>query len=216
MVRETETRILKTAGRPIEARMDDEGDRRLVGYGAVFDSLSEDLGGFRETITPDAFTRTVSLDNDVLVTMNHNVDLLLGRTGAATARIGVDAIGVFYDVDLPDTSAGRDVWALAQRGDLAGSSFTFTVAPDGDRWGTDSEGRRVRELTEVRLIELGPVASPAYLETSVAARSLAAFNELEERSDEVVEVAPDMAPEVAPEADAEGAQRWPVRLRAIG
>jgi hypothetical protein len=66
------------------------------------------------------------------------------------------------------------------------------------------------------LIELGPVASPAYLNTSVAARSLAAFNDLQERSNEGAEVAPDMAPEVAPEVDAEGAQRWPVRLRAIG
>ena len=215
MVKDTETRILKTAGRPIEARMNEDGDRRLVGYGAVFDSLSEDLGGFRETITPEAFTRTVSLNNDVMVTMNHNVDLLLGRTAAATARIGVDATGVYYDVDLPDTQAGRDVWTLAERGDLAGSSFTFTVAPNGDRWSTDGEGRRIRELTEVRLIELGPVSSPAYLSTSVAARSLAAFIDSEtEIVDEVAEeVADDIVDEVADEVRV---NKWPVRIRSIG
>jgi HK97 family phage prohead protease len=114
----------------------------------------------------------VNNDNDVLVTMNHDVNFLLGRTGAGTARVSVDEVGVRYEVDLPETTTGADVRALAERGDLFGSSFTFSIPKDGDRWERDEDGTRIRTLTEVRLFELGPVVSPAYLDTTVAVRSL--------------------------------------------
>lgn len=163
-----ETRI---ATESFEVRSED-GRNTLVGYGAVFGKRSQDLGGFREVIDPKAFNRTVSNDNDVLVTMNHDVNYLLGRTGAGTARVSVDEVGVRYEVDLPETTTGADVRALAERGDLFGSSFTFSIPKDGDKWERDEDGNRLRTLTEVRLFELGPVVSPAYLDTSVAVRSL--------------------------------------------
>lgn len=163
-----ETRI---ATESFEVRSED-GRNTLVGYGAVFGKRSQDLGGFREVIDPKAFNRTVNNDNDVLVTMNHDVNFLLGRTGAGTARISVDEVGVRYEVDLPETTTGADVRALAERGDLFGSSFTFSIPKDGDRWERDEDGTRIRTLTEVRLFELGPVVSPAYLDTTVAVRSL--------------------------------------------
>lgn len=170
----TETRVVSVgAGLQMRAVEGDDGRRIIAGYGAVFDSLSEDLGGFRERINSQAFSRTLSHGGDVVVTMNHDVNLLLGRTRANTARISVDSVGVMYEVEVPDTQAGRDAWTLAKRGDLYGSSFTFTVPPKGDRWSTSAEGQRTRELLEVRLHELGPVVSPAYLDTTVAARSLA-------------------------------------------
>jgi HK97 family phage prohead protease len=163
-----ETRI---ATESFEVRSED-GRNTLVGYGAVFGKRSQDLGGFREVIDPKAFNRTVNNDNDVLVTMNHDVNFLLGRTGAGTARVSVDEVGVRYEVDLPETTTGADVRALAERGDLFGSSFTFSIPKDGDRWERDEDGTRIRTLTEVRLFELGPVVSPAYLDTTVAVRSL--------------------------------------------
>lgn len=163
-----ETRV---ATESFEVRSED-GRNTLVGYGAVFGKRSQDLGGFREVIDSKAFNRTVNNDNDVLVTMNHDVNFLLGRTGAGTARVSVDEVGVRYEVDLPDTTTGADVRALAERGDLFGSSFTFSIPKDGDTWERDEDGTRVRTLTEVRLYELGPVVSPAYLDTSVAVRSL--------------------------------------------
>ena len=193
-----ETRVSPAKTAEIRAVEGDDGAKKLAGYAAVFDRLSEDLGGFRERIAPTAFNRTLSHGGDVVVTMNHDVNLLLGRTGASTARIGADERGVWYEVDLPDTAAGRDVWTLAERGDLAGSSFTFRTAKNGDDWERDDNGDRVRTLTEVQLLELGPVASPAYLDTTVAARSLA---ELE--ADEAANTKEDLSTEndAADEAD---------------
>lgn len=169
---EKETRILSE---PLEVREAEDGTRTLVGYGAVFGKFSQDLGGFREIIDPAAFNRTIQNQKDILVTVNHNVDRLLGRTAAGTARVNVDEVGVRYEVDIPDTMDGRDAMTLATRGDLFGSSFTFaTVADD---WAKDEDGRRVRTLKEVRLFELGPVVSPAYLDTTVALRSMDALEE---------------------------------------
>lgn len=146
-------------------------DGRLVGYAAVFGKRSQDLGGFVEEIAPAAFNRTLSFRNDVVATFNHNVDQLLGRTAANTARVAVDDIGLRYEIDVPDTQIGRDVRTLAERGDLAGSSFTFAVTPAGYEW-RQEDGVRVRTLNEVKLFELGPVTNPAYLDTTVAVRSL--------------------------------------------
>ena len=197
-----ETRILSE---PIEVREADDGTCTMVGYGAVFGKFSQDLGGFREVIDPAAFNRTIKNQKDILVTINHNVDRLLGRTMAGTARVTVDDIGVRYEVDLPDTADGRSAQVLAERGDLFGSSFTFSIAKGGEAWSKDEDGRRVRTLTEVRLYELGPVASPAYLDTTVALRSLGELGEEEETEDRTNEEdvteethgAPVLSPEVA-------------------
>lgn len=177
-----ETRVLDAKAQQIRA-VEETGVRRLVGYGAVFNSLSQDLGGFREKIAPGAFNRSLAHSLDVVVSMNHDLNLLLGRTLTGTARVSTDDVGLRYEVDVPDTQAGRDAWTLAARGDLAGSSFTFTTARNGDSWDRDDVGR-VRTLLDVTLYELGPVVTPAYLDTTVAARSLADIEQQTESTDE--------------------------------
>ena len=172
-----ETRILPVTDLPsVEVRSSEDGKRTLVGYGAVFGKRSQDFGGWSEVIDAKAFNRTLQNQKDILVTMDHDIRSLLGRTSAGTARVAVDDVGLRYEVDLPNTSAGNDVAELAARGDLFGSSFVFqTVA---DSWEKEERGGRLRTLKEVRLYEVGPVVSPAYLDTTVALRSLeAAQNE---------------------------------------
>jgi len=182
----TETRLVNLEDTGFEVRASDDGGDgvTLVGYGARFDSLSQDLGGFREKIDPTAFNRTLKNQKDILITLNHNVDQLLGRTAAGTARVAVDDFGLRYEVDLPGTSTGRDVEILTQRGDLFGSSFTFSLPEAGDSW-ERVDGEAIRTLNEVRLHELGPVASPAYLDTTVAVRSFGELVAAEESESEV-------------------------------
>jgi len=188
-----ETRILGAEAVGIEVRANDDGGRTLVGYGAVFGKRSQDLGGFQEVISPGAFNRTIKNTKDVLVTLNHDVNALLGRTAAGTARLSVDEVGVRYEVDLPDTSTGRDVEVLASRGDLFGSSFTFSVTDKGQSWAKE-DGVRVRTLNEVKLYELGPVVSPAYLDTTVALRSMEAIQDETEEEEEDSETRQDDTP----------------------
>jgi hypothetical protein len=143
---------------------------RVRGYAAVYNSLSQDLGGFREMIAPGAFDRTVretnAGDNDVLGRLEHHV--LLGRTSSGTVRLATDARGLLYEIDLPNTQAGRDVAELVSRGDIFQSSFAFHLHPNGEDFDVSPGGWLVRHLLDVDLVDVAPVTTPAYPATSVA------------------------------------------------
>ena len=146
----------------------------IRGHAAVFGKLSENLGGFREIIAPGAFDDV--LEDDVRGLIGHDDVLILGRTSAGTLRIGVDAEGLTYEIDPPDTSYARDLLVSLERGDIRESSFGFTVARMGDEWSEDEDGRLIRTIHKVaRLYVVSPVTFPAYPDTNVAKRSLAEF-----------------------------------------
>ena len=166
-----ERRVLDTG--PIEIRKAGESDSTitLCGYAAVFDTLSEPLGGWREQIAAGAFADC--LGDDVRALFNHDTSAVLGRTVSRTLRIAQDARGLKYEVDLPDTQAARDLVTSIERGDVSQSSFAFRVAPNGDRWDENDEGVYIRTITKVaRLYDVSPVTFPAYPDASVGLRSL--------------------------------------------
>jgi HK97 family phage prohead protease len=148
------------------------GDARLVGYAAVFDSRSVEIpdgsGSFVEEIAPGAFEQVMSNpDRDVRALFNHDVNRVLGREGSGTLNLSVDDRGLRYDVDLPDTPTGNEVAALAQRGDLEGSSFTFKIAPGGEQLDR-RDGTPVRRVTDIEFVrDVGPGTFPAYDDSDV-------------------------------------------------
>lgn len=161
-----ERRYLREAA---EWRASDTGPGTLYGYAAKFNTRSQDLGGFVETIAPGAFSKTIG-EARVLCRYNHSDNHLLGTTIAGTLRLSVDEVGLAYEVDIPDTTVGRDVSVLAQRGDVRFSSFAFECVRD--IWEFPETGPALRTLAEVKLMDVAPVNSPAYLDTSVAKRAL--------------------------------------------
>ncbi len=142
---------------------------QLAGYAAVFDSLSEDLGGFRERILPGAFTTTLADGHDIRALVDHEHGKILGRTSNGTLRLAQDAKGLAVEIDLPDTSYARDALESVRRGDIAGMSFGFCCPDGGDRFLT-VDGATVRELTAVELYEVTVTSIPAYSATEVATR----------------------------------------------
>jgi HK97 family phage prohead protease len=146
-------------------------ERRLEGYAAVF-NCDAHIQDFVERIAPGAFASSLHGKGDILALLDHNPAALLARTKSETLRLAEDKTGLHFDLSLPDTSHGRDVLTLAERGDLGGMSFGFTVDDDGEHW----DGNR-RELRCVTLHEISVVSSwPAYPQTSVTARSMCPFN----------------------------------------
>lgn len=140
--------------------------RKLEGYAALFNTEAR-IGSMVETIRAGAFAG--SLSRDVLALVDHDASRVLGRTKSGTLRISEDTRGLAFDLDLPDTQAARDVLALAERGDLGGMSFGFSVPDGGDHWNGDR-----RELRKVNLFEISVVSAwPAYDGTVVNARSAA-------------------------------------------
>jgi uncharacterized protein len=144
------------------------------GYAAVFDSESEDLGGFREVIRPGAFARSINAAANggrvIKAFLNHNQDIVLGSTRAKTLRLSEDARGLLAEVTLPDSTWGHPVAEAVRRGDISSMSFGFIVPPKGDSW---SEDHKVRTVHEVRLLEVSPVTGwPAYTATTASVRHL--------------------------------------------
>lgn len=157
---------LETRNMPgrVELRSGGTGIGLLVGYASVFNKRSQNLGGFVEVVDPKAFAKTLGDKAPVVARFNHNDDYLLGTTEAATLRLSVDRNGLMYEVDLPDTGAGRDVRALAERGDLRYSSFAFRTV--SDTWSETEDGMPLRTLTAVHLVDVSPVVNPAYRDTT--------------------------------------------------
>lgn len=161
-----------TPGR-VEARANAE-KRTIGGYATVFNSPSQNLGGFREFVAPGAFNRAASRNwpgngAGVLARYNHDDNFLLGNSESGTLRLSIDDQGLRYDVDVPASRA--DVYELIERGDVRQSSFAFWV--EQDEWSTDDTGFPTRTLLQVGLVDVAPVNTPAYLDTSVGLRSLA-------------------------------------------
>ena len=161
---------------PMELRLVGGDDApRLEGHIAVFNQLSEDLGGFKEKITPGAFTETLKT-HDIRAIWNHNSDLVLGRLSAKTLELEEDDVGLVFRNRPPDTTWFKDRAVSLERKDVTGCSFGFWT--ESDEWSTESDGSKTRTLLKLTLQEVSPgVTFPAYPQTDVALRSLDAWQE---------------------------------------
>jgi HK97 family phage prohead protease len=155
---------------PFELRAEGDGDGKLSGYAAVFDSLSEEMCGFREKIQKGAFADTI-LTDDVRALWNHDPNYVLGRNKAGTLSLREDDHGLFMELTPPDTQWARDLVVTIRRKDVTQMSFGFTVAMNGSAW-EEQEDTIVRTLIKVRLFDVSPVTFPAYPDTEVQARAI--------------------------------------------
>jgi uncharacterized protein len=173
-----EVRAVADPGRP----------RQIVGHAAVFNTYAQ-LKGFRERILPGAFTRAIEQKDDTVCLWNHDESKVLGRTTSGTLRLAQDSRGLQYVCDLPDTIEGQSFHEAIRRGDVTGSSFSFTIAPEDESWdeAQDEESRSYyvrRSIKSVtHLYDCSPVLRPAYGDaTDVIARSSVAVVPVELRS----------------------------------
>jgi uncharacterized protein len=148
-----------------ELRSRDDGGFVIVGHAAVFDSLSENLGGFREKIAPGAFANVLEEKPDVRALFNHDPNLMLARTANGTLALAEDAKGLAFRADVPAkvaaTYIGGYLNAALDTGLVDQSSFAFRVAEDS--WDEDEDGRLVRTVREFsELYDVSPVTYPAY------------------------------------------------------
>lgn len=148
--------------------IEDNGITKITGYAALFNVWSQDMGGFVETIEPGAFTRSLQNGADVRAVINHDPNLILGRSKSGTLTLTEDDIGLRVEIVPPDTQYARDLMTSIKRGDIDQMSFQFKAIDDDVRW----DGNLVRRwLKEVDLFDVAPVTFPAYPQTSVSVRS---------------------------------------------
>lgn len=173
--------------RTMEVRAQGDADElRVEGYAAVFNQETN-LGFFREQIARGAFEDV--MNDDVRLLLNHD-GAPLARTTNQTLTLSVDDEGLRYEAILSDTTQGRDLYKMIQRGDITQSSFAFTIK--GEEWDKETNTRTITKVG--RLLDVSPVTYPAYPQASVSARSK--FEAMQEVNESVAEAREEVKPNV--------------------
>ncbi|HDR3483930.1 TPA: HK97 family phage prohead protease [Bacillus pacificus] len=143
----------------------EEQPSKITGYAAVFNSKTNIGGWFDEVIEPGAFARSLSENSDIRALFNHNWDNVLGRTKSGTLRLEEDEKGLKFEIELPNTSVGRDLAESMSRGDINQCSFGFWITEEN--WDYNVEPA-LRTIKEVELYEISVVSIPAYDDTEAS------------------------------------------------
>ncbi|EJS68528.1 HK97 family phage prohead protease [Bacillus wiedmannii] len=166
---QTEKRELLSS--EIEIREVEGGLRTITGYAVKWEMKSVTMGywrRFKEQFKRGAFTDSLTQD-DQLALWSHDYSQVLGRTKNGTLRLFEDEIGLRFELDLADTMLGNDTYKTIKRGDVDGVSFGFQMVKE--EWDESDPDNVVRSVTKAKLIEISPVAFPAYPDSQVSARS---------------------------------------------
>lgn len=178
-------------------KRDGDGNSRLVvGKAISFNQPSENLGGFIEYIHPQAITKDLVNNSDVIAKFNHNDDRVLARwnKGKGSMILDLQEDGLYYMFEAPNTTDGNDLLELLKRGDISQSSFAFTLALDKDseKWVRNADGQLERHIYKIGgLYDVSPVFTPAYSSTSCLTRNLSEkleeIKENDKNLDEMIE-----------------------------
>ena len=161
---------IRTNSVDFEVRAEGDG-MTFTGYASVFNSPSEDLGGFIEYVAPGAFKRSLQSRNEVKLLWNHDSGEPLASLRGGTMQLVEDERGLKVTASLPQTSRGRDVAELLRTKVIDSMSFGFNVIKDS--WARDGQ---TRTLESVRLFEVSIVSFPAYEATTAQVRSSQTIN----------------------------------------
>ena len=167
MMIRTKDKHIRSLATNLQTRSDDETEKVIEGYFVVFNSETELFPGAFEEIAPEAFNNTLS--NDIRALINHDTNLVLGRTKAGTLELEVDEKGLFGRIKINenDTDA-MNIYERVKRGDVDQCSFGFNILKEDVEHRDD--GTIKWTIREVDLHEVSVVTFPAYQETSVQAR----------------------------------------------
>ena len=86
------------------SNLQNTNERTISGYAIIFNSMSENLGGFYETIEPTAIDGVIEISN-VFALLNHDENKVLARSkyGVGSLKLEVDEKGLKYSFDAPNT-----------------------------------------------------------------------------------------------------------------
>jgi HK97 family phage major capsid protein/HK97 family phage prohead protease len=161
-----------------EVRAAGEEEQKTITGSILYDTDSQvmrDFFGdeFKEILSPGCFDESLK-NRDVVALWSHDTGQVLGNTKSKTLRVDSNEQRLAFELDLPNTQAGRDAFETIQRGDVDGVSFGMVV--NGDHW-KNEDGIFVRTILLADLYEISPVAFPAFPTNQVSCRSLEEFKE---------------------------------------
>ena len=143
--------------------------RKISGYAAKYDTPSKDLGGFTEIIKKGAFTKALQNSPDLIANINHDESLILARPSTTLKLDDNNPIGLYFELEVPETTYGNDLLVNIRSGNYDKCSFAFEV--EADKWEKRSSGtvRVIHSFKEI--FDIAIVTTPAYQDTSVVKRA---------------------------------------------
>ncbi len=162
-----EVRQMRSIASKFETR--EENDERIIeGYFAVFNSNYEIGPGMSESVAPGAFRNTLS--GDIRALVNHDTTLVLGRNTAKTLELSEDERGLWGRIRInPNDSDAVNLYERVKRGYVSQCSFGFDILDEETEFRED--GGVHWTIKEVKLYEVSCVTFPAYESTNIDARS---------------------------------------------
>jgi len=164
-----ETRSYKSTR--LEVRKSADGSMQLAGTAIVFDSPSQDLGGFTEICKYDAVQKSLQRNADLFMLWQHDSSQPLARVKTGALELSLNRAGLNFVATLPNSPLGQNAYQAVKDGTVDSVSFGFNIEPDGDKWINTPDGRLIRELWDINVSELSPVTWAAYLAPHVDTRS---------------------------------------------
>jgi uncharacterized protein len=156
----------------LETRGNNPKTTTIIGYATVFDefTLLQDSWGekFYEQINRAAVINTLADDHEIFALKNHNWEKVIGRTGA-NLKLENHERGLYFELDVPNTTLGKDMIEEVRGGLITGCSIGFRV--NDQNW-EEKDGKWFRTITDLELREITFTPIPAYSQTSVEVRSL--------------------------------------------
>lgn len=146
----------------ITYRAKKDSEKKVIqGYAVVFDSWT-DISSWgeiwKECIRKGAFTQSLK-ENSILALYNHDFNNVLARKDV-NMKLVEDDKGLYFEIELPDTTQGNDLYELIDKGIVNQCSFSGYVRKN--LWSEDNGGNVLREILEIDLIEITITPIPAY------------------------------------------------------
>jgi HK97 family phage prohead protease len=160
-------------------KLDDKEVYIVEGYAAIYNQLSDDLGGFNELIESGAFTQELINNSDIFCVLNHNESkgvLARSQNGQGSLKLSIDEIGLKYSFELPNSPVGLELKSNLERGEITSSSFAFSIDesdPEAEQWVNNGDGTYKRIIKKFNaLYDVSPVYIPSYNDTTVGIKQL--------------------------------------------
>lgn len=162
-------------------------NKTIYGKAISFETLSVDLGGFRETIKRGAITQELIDNSDIFARTNHDNDYILARSknGKGSLSLELRNDGLYFSFELPNTEKGNELREHIKRGEITQCSFAFNAAkePNAEVWRNEN-GIIYRDIYKIGYLgDVAPVYNPAYEETYVSMRAKECVKTLKEEEE---------------------------------
>ena len=151
----------------------ENGGRRISGKAISFDTQSNDIG-FIEILHRGCISQELIDSSNIVFLYNHDYNQVIARAnkGKGTLNIDLRDDGVYFDLEVPNTTMGNDLLENIRLGNITQCSFGFSYANEEGAYKDEKiDDVWYRNVYKIgKLYDLSAVTYPAYDDTYVNAR----------------------------------------------